>query len=132
MIRQLLDGPWDLTINDQGNTAQVFVSNVLNGMVTRIDLSIPKGGNPIVESMTQIASGYLTRTDPAALVVGPTGLAYDAKSDTLYVASTGDNEIFAIPNAGTRKSDGGTGKWSIRTTRTCTGRSAWCWRPTAT
>ncbi len=50
---QLLDGPWDLTVNDQGSTAQVFVSNVLNGVVTRIDLSIPKGGDPIVKSMTR-------------------------------------------------------------------------------
>ena len=106
---QLLDGPWDLTVNDQGSTAQVFVSNVLNGVVTRIDLSIPKGGDPIVESMTEIASGYLTRTDPGALVIGPTGLAYDAKNGTLYVASTGDNEIFAVPNARTRTSDAGTG-----------------------
>jgi DNA-binding beta-propeller fold protein YncE len=60
--------------------------------------------------MTRIGSGYLTRTDPAALVVGPTGLAYDAKRNILYVASTGDNEIFAISNAGSRTSDGGTGK----------------------
>ena len=107
---KLLDGPWDLTINDQGSQAQVFVSNVLNGMVTRIDLTIPNGGNPIVESQTQIASGYLTRIDPAALVVGPTGLAYNPKNDTLYVASTGDNEIFAIPNAAHRTSDAGTGR----------------------
>jgi uncharacterized protein (TIGR03118 family) len=104
-----LDGPWDLTVNDQGNKAQVFVSNVLNGVVTRIDLSIPKGGNPIVEGLTRIASGYLTRTDPAALVVGPTGLAFDPKSDTLYVASTGDNAIFSIPGAKDRTSDAGMG-----------------------
>jgi uncharacterized protein (TIGR03118 family) len=106
---QLLDGPWDLTVNDQGDKAQVFVSNVLNGVVTRIDLSIPKGGGPIVENMTRIASGYLTRTDPAALVIGPTGLAYDPKSGVLYVASTGDNEVFAVPDAGRRTSDAGTG-----------------------
>jgi uncharacterized protein (TIGR03118 family) len=106
---KLLDGPWDMTINDQGDKAEVFVSNVLNGVVTRIDLSIPMGGNPTVTSMTQIASGYLTRTDPAALVVGPTGLAYDAKKDVLYVASTGDNEIFAIDNAAGRASDAGMG-----------------------
>jgi uncharacterized protein (TIGR03118 family) len=104
-----LDGPWDLTVNDQGGRAEVFVSNVLSGTVTRIDLKIPNGGNPIVESETQIASGYLTRTDPAALVVGPTGLAYNPKNGTLYVASTGDNEIFAIPHAATRTSDDGTG-----------------------
>jgi uncharacterized protein (TIGR03118 family) len=107
---KLLDGPWDMTINDEGGHAEVFVSNVLNGVVTRIDLSIPKSGNPIVTSMTQIASGYLTRTDPAALVVGPTGLAYDAKKDLLYVASTGDNEIFAINHAEDRTSDAGMGK----------------------
>jgi hypothetical protein len=106
----LLDGPWDLTINDQGAKAQVFVSNVLSGTVTRIDLKIPKHGNPIVVSETQIASGYLTRTDPAALLVGPTGLAYDAKRDILYVASTGDNQIFAISDAKDRTSDAGMGK----------------------
>ncbi len=106
----LLDGPWDLTVNDQGSHAQVFVSNVLNGVVTRIDLSIPRSGDPRVESLTRIGSGYLTRTDPAALVVGPTGLAYDPKRDLLYVASTGDNTIFAIPNAATRSSDAGTGR----------------------
>jgi hypothetical protein len=105
----LLDGPWDLTINDQGDTAQVFVSNVLNGVVTRIDLTIPDGGVPVVQSLTRIGSGYLTRTDPAALVIGPTGLAYDAKRNILYVASTGDNEIFAISKAGSRTSDGGMG-----------------------
>jgi hypothetical protein len=109
---QLLDGPWDLTINDQGAAAQVFVSNVLSGEVTRIDLRFPNGGNgnPVVESITEIASGYLTRTDPAALVVGPTGLAFNAQRDTLYVASTGDNAVFAIPNAAFRTSDAGTGR----------------------
>src|SRR5262249_41420863 len=106
----LLDGPWDLTINDQGGQAQVFVSNVLNGVVTRINLTIPNGGNPVVQSLTRIASGYLTRTHPAALVLRPTGLAYDAKRDILYVASTGDNEIFAVGHSSTRTSDAGMGR----------------------
>src|SRR5262249_55103976 len=55
---QLLDGPWDLAINDQGNRAQVFVSDVLSGSVTRIDLDVPRNGTPQVESLTRIASGY--------------------------------------------------------------------------
>jgi hypothetical protein len=98
---RLLDGPWGLTINDRGNRAQLFVSNVLSGTVTRIDLKVPRHGDQVaVERMTQIASGYTHRSDPAALVVGPQGLAYDAKRDLLYVASTGDNAIFAIPHAG--------------------------------
>ncbi len=105
----LLDGPWDLTIHDQGNQAQVFVSNVLSGTVTRIDLVIPRNGHPVVAGETQIASGYLTRTDPAALVVGPTGLAYDAANDLLYVASTGDNAVFAIAHAQARTTDAGKG-----------------------
>jgi DNA-binding beta-propeller fold protein YncE len=37
----------------------------------------------------------------AAFVVGPTGLAYDAEADVLYVASTSDNEIFKILHAET-------------------------------
>lgn len=105
----LLDGPWDLTIDDREDQAEVFVSNVLSGTVTRIGLQIPAGGNPIVLSETQIASGYAHRPDPNALVVGPTGLAYDADKDVLYVASTGDNEVFAISSARSRGTDAGMG-----------------------
>ena len=104
-----LDGPWDLTINDQGGKAQVFVSNVLSGTVTRLDLLIPADGNPVIAGETQIASGYLIRPDPAALVVGPTGLAYDAAKDLLYVASTGDNAVFVVAGAQGRSTDAGKG-----------------------
>lgn len=106
----LLDGPWDLTILDLGERAAVFVSNVLSGTVTRLNLRVsPHGDDVTVESATQIASGYLIRPDPAALVVGPTGLALDRSMDILYVASTGDNAIFAIPNAVKRQTDAGMG-----------------------
>jgi hypothetical protein len=106
----LLDGPWDLTVNDQGSHAQIFVSNVLSGTVTRIDLKVPQHGDGIVvQGMTQIASGYVHRSDPAALVVGPTGLAFDPVRDVLYVASTGDNAVFAIRNAARTRSDHGMG-----------------------
>jgi uncharacterized protein (TIGR03118 family) len=111
----LLQGPWDLTINSQGNLAEVFVSNVLSGTVTRIDLNTPPGSKaPQVLSETQIASGYTHRRDPAALVVGPTGLAFDAKTGTLYVASTGDNKIYAIRNAATVTTDQGTGAVAVQ------------------
>jgi hypothetical protein len=107
----LLDGPWDLTVNDRGNFAQVFVSNVLTGTVTRIDVAVhPRADTVSVLRVTQVASGYAFRTDPAALVLGPTGLAYDAKHDILYVASTADNAIYAIRHAGTTRSDQGKGK----------------------
>lgn len=111
----LLDGPWDLTITDSGTQAQVFVSNVLSGTVTRLDLSIPENGagiadRVVVEKATQIASGYLHRCDPAAFVVGPTGLALDAVNDILFVASTGDNAIFAIHDASVATNDAGMGQ----------------------
>lgn len=103
-----LNGPWGLTIDDQFDHARVFVANVLDGTVTRLNLTV----NPsavAVTGATTVASGYAFRTDPAAVVLGPTGLAFDAKSDTLFVASTADNAIFAVPHAGTRTSSAGTG-----------------------
>jgi uncharacterized protein (TIGR03118 family) len=101
------NGPWDLTVNDQGDRAQLFVSDVLNGTVTRIDLQI-HGDHVTASTPLVIASGYGHTTDPSALVIGPTGLAYDARRDVLYVASTLDNEIFAVAHAGatTKKGTG--------------------------
>jgi hypothetical protein len=104
-----LDGPWDLTVVDRGDQALVFVSNVLNGTVTRINLRIPAHGAPIVTSMTTIASGYTFGTNASAFVVGPTGLAFDAGRDILYVASTADNAIYAVADAAKTQSSHGTG-----------------------
>jgi DNA-binding beta-propeller fold protein YncE len=98
-----LDGPWDLAIDDQGNRAHVFVSNVLNGTVSRLDVAVAATG-PWVVRRTTIASGYSHVPNAGAVVLGPTGLAYDADSDTLYVASTADNAIFAVLRAATRNS----------------------------
>ena len=98
---ELLDGPWDLAVDDHGSWAHVFVANVLNGTVTRLTLSI-NAQTATVQSRVRIAAGYMHRPDAAALELGPTGLAYDAQSDTLYVASTADNAIFAIGSAGSR------------------------------
>jgi hypothetical protein len=56
-----------------------------------------------VVSSTVIGSGFAERTDPAALVIGPTGDAVSA-SGTLYVADTLANRIAAIPDAFTRMS----------------------------
>lgn len=104
----MLDGPWDLAVVDHGTTAQVFVANVLSGTVTRLDLVVTPHMVHVV-SMTQIGSGYAHHSDPAALEVGPTGLAYDPRTDTLYVAATADNAIFAIHHAAVRHTDAGMG-----------------------
>jgi len=102
-----INGPWDMTALDSGTSAVLFVTNVLqnissvaspNGFVSRIVLSIPPGGMPSVSSETVIATGFNTRTDMAALVIGPTGVGLGADG-TLYVADTLANRIVPILNA---------------------------------
>jgi hypothetical protein len=105
----LLDGPWDLTIDDHGTWAAIFVSNVLNGTVVRLDVTVTASAVTLVKK-TKIASGYMHMPNSAALVLGPTGLAFDGGTDTLYVASTADNVIFAVRDASHRSSSGGTGE----------------------
>jgi hypothetical protein len=104
-----LTSPWDLAVNDMGSRAQIFVSNVLSGTVTRLNVNLPARGGVDVTSATQIASGYTHRSDPFAFEIGPTGLAYNAHTGVLYVASTLDNALYAIPHAGTTRTDRGTG-----------------------
>jgi hypothetical protein len=106
-----VNGPWGLVIHDfGGGAAQIFVSNVLSGDVVRFDVSYDGGGQTIsVRSATKVASGYPHRTDPAALVLGPSGLAYDAQHDILYIADSADNTIYAIQAAGAVTSTQGTG-----------------------
>lgn len=42
--------------------------------------------------------------------MAPAGLVYDVKHDLLYLASTDDNAVFAVPQASTRQSDAGRGQ----------------------
>ncbi len=105
---RLLDGPWDLTVEEDHDRSLVFVANALSGAVTRLELR-PSRHGVTLESAQQIASGYAHRCDPAAFVVGPTGVILDPKTDVLYVASAGDNAIFAIDDASTRYTDAGRG-----------------------
>jgi hypothetical protein len=98
---QLLDGPWDLTVADHGDHALIFVSNVLNGTVTRLNVAVGANGLTLIKK-TAIAWGYPHVPNAAALILGPTGLALDEETDTLFVASTADNTIYAVPHAGSR------------------------------
>jgi hypothetical protein len=114
-----INGPWDATALDSGKTAQLFVANVLNGTraaagkvvhrgtVVRLSLSLT-GKLPLIVSTRVVASRLAERTDPAALVVGPTGLAL-AKDGTLYVADTVNSRLAAIPHAVNRVTSAGQG-----------------------
>jgi hypothetical protein len=115
----LINGPWDMTALDHHGSADLFVTNVLTGTVAaspntvdggsvvRIDLKNLNRHRPRIRSMTIIGHGFPERTDPAALVVGPTGLGLSG--DTLYVADSVDNRIAAIRHATTtrKSSDAG-------------------------
>lgn len=106
-----INAPWDMTIFDQGHTAKVFVSNVgnvKNGFVTRLDLSISPTTVTVADAAV-IASGYMVQPNPVGFVTGPTGLVYDPSADTLYVASTLDNAVFAVKQAGSRTTSAGQG-----------------------
>jgi DNA-binding beta-propeller fold protein YncE len=105
----LINGPWDSALFDQGNSAKLFVANGLSGTVVRLDLDINATGVS-VDRVTQIASGYLHQCDAVTFVDAPTGLVYDPERDVLYVASSDDNAVFAVSDAGTTHKDQGTGR----------------------
>jgi hypothetical protein len=104
-----INGPWDSALFDDGNSAKFFVANGLNGTVVRLDLKVSSSGVS-VERETQIASDYLHQCDPVTFVDAPTGLVYDAQRDVLYVASSADNAVFAVSDAGSTEKDHGTGR----------------------
>lgn len=104
-----IQGPWDMALVDRGSQAIAFVANALTGTVSRLDFKVSGAGLTLTHSQI-IASGYVHRGDPVTFVVSPTGLVYDERSDVLYVASTGDNEVFVVKNACGRASDGGVGR----------------------
>jgi len=115
-----INGPWDMGSLDLGGQAVLFVTNVLNGTVAangkvafggtvvRLVIRIPQFGLPFIWFHATIGSGFPERTDPAALVVGPTGAGL-GRNGVLYVADTEGNRIAAIPNALFRQFSAGTG-----------------------
>jgi len=131
----LINGPWDMTAFDGDREASLFVTNVLNGTVaaggtvvhkgtvTRLNLTVSASAPPALQSITIIGSGFPERTDPAALVIGPTGVGLRAScagdgddcahhegdddgdhhdSSLLYVADTLSNRVAVIDRALTR------------------------------
>jgi hypothetical protein len=115
-----INGPWDMTSASYGNKADLFVTNVLNGTVKangkvvhngtvlRLNLALYGSQPPAVKSITTIGSGFPQRTDPAALVIGPTGVGLNSQG-TLFVANSLRSKINAIPFAVTRTNSAGQG-----------------------
>jgi hypothetical protein len=142
----LINGPWDMTAFDGDREANLFVTNVLNGTlaaagkvvhggtVTRLNLKLSATAPPALQSITIIGSGFPERTDPAALVIGPTGVGLRAScegdrddcadhdgdhdgdqdgnhhdSSLLYVADTLSSRVAVIDHALTRTTSAGIG-----------------------
>ena len=117
----LINGPWDMAETDDGTNVALFVTNVLNGTVAahgnvvdggtvvRLNVYAPAGSMPFLESLTVIGSGFSERTDPAALVIGPTGVGLSADGSKLYVADSLNNRIAVITDPITRSTTAGIG-----------------------
>ncbi len=117
----LINGPWDMTAWDGGSSVDLFVTNVLNGTVaaggkvvhggtvTRLQLAVTEAVAPLLESISVIGSGFEERTDPVALVIGPTGVGINASGSMLYVADSLENRVAAIPDPLTRVTSAGVG-----------------------
>jgi hypothetical protein len=107
-----INGPWDMTSISTGPLTSLFVTNVLNGTlaaspnvvdggtVVRIRMITLPGRAPRVFDERVVATGFPERTDPGAVVVGPTGVAVDRRG-TLYVADAVADRIAVIPHAST-------------------------------
>jgi hypothetical protein len=117
----LINGPWDMAALDGGSTANLFVTNVLNGTVAgggnvvwggtvvRLNLTGLNTTMPTLESITVIGSGFAEETNAAALVIGPTGVGLSPDGSTLYVADSINNRVQWISDPVTRTTSGGTG-----------------------
>jgi hypothetical protein len=119
-----INGPWDMTAVNFGRYSELFVTNVLNGTVEaalkegidpsktpgpivdggtvlRLLVTTPSekfGKPPELLNSTVIGSRFGERTDPNALVIGPTGVGLGENGE-LYVADTLGNRIAGIPHA---------------------------------
>jgi hypothetical protein len=63
-----LDGPWDLTLDDHGTSAHIFVSNVANGTVSRLDVTVGSKGLTVTRMVT-LSQGYTVRANVAAVIL---------------------------------------------------------------
>ena len=125
-----INGPWgNIALVDNGDTAKLFISmagfdvpgpqirdpqtgypvTIKEATVLRLDLSIPQGKPPVINSQTIIASGLSQRANKDSFMVGPTGLAL-AADGTLYVSDGVENQIVAIADATTRTTSAGLGR----------------------
>jgi hypothetical protein len=72
----------------------IFGSDASTGSI--INFSINQYGNP---KPTQVATGFEVNKQPGWSALGPSGLSYNPKIDTLYIADGADNTVVSFNNA---------------------------------
>lgn len=119
---------------DGDHQAVLFVPNALNGTVTaggnvvnqgtvvRVNLAVSEKAMPLLQSLIVVGAGFSERTDPAALVIGPTGVGLDPACQqghgeckypfgedepVLYVADSRNNRVVVITDPPTRTKPSG-------------------------
>ena len=116
-----IDSPWsNMAVIDRGTSATLFVTMLGQGhhpavdegskqaTVVRISLAIGQNG-PVMTGETVVAGGFVVKPDKDVLIIGPTGLALDARG-TLYVSDANGNSVIAVADAIGRKTSAGTGR----------------------
>ena len=102
--KAFVNGPWGMAVQELNpGLAHIFYTNVLDGTVKRLHVSYTANSLSVL-GVHPVGAGFSHRLDPAALVLGPSGVTYDAANDLLYVADSADNTIYSLDKASNRTS----------------------------
>jgi hypothetical protein len=104
--QDVINGPWSMAVNDQGNSVQLFLSNVLSGKIIRFHITFDSDGNSVMfdQSPLLLTTAMNRQNDANGFLLGPSGLYYDPLPnsptlDTLFIANSKDNAIYMLPGA---------------------------------
>jgi hypothetical protein len=96
LIKNLTGAPFnhpfgEAYANPKHGTPAFYVSNAGDGTIVRINLDSSL-------SMQVIAKGFPVNHGPPGSILGPSGLQYERKTDTLFVVDGANNSVTAIKN----------------------------------
>jgi hypothetical protein len=73
----------------------LFATDAAKGTILRIDMT-----NPGPPQVTPVASGFAVNKKGGTAALGPSGLSYNVKTDTLYIVDGVDNTLIAFKKFG--------------------------------
>jgi hypothetical protein len=97
-------GPWGIELNNSATTPVAFWTNADGTIVRDSKLHDPFGTSTstanVLDTLATLGHGS-SPSIAGGTVVAPQGMAYDAATDTLFVADSAADEIVALKNAAT-------------------------------